>query len=52
LDPVVVRGRGRKKVEEDGRKREYLYPVARTPAKGEGKEHPLENSGGMIDSLG
>jgi hypothetical protein len=49
-NPVVVRGR--KNVEEGGRKREYLYPVARTPAKGKGKEHPLENPGGMIDSLG
>jgi hypothetical protein len=33
-DPVVVGGK--KKIEEDGREREYLYPQARTPAKGEG----------------
>jgi hypothetical protein len=38
-NPVVVAGK--KKMEEDERKREYLYPLARTPAKWEGRNTPL-----------
>jgi hypothetical protein len=37
-------------MEEDVKGREYLYPLARTPAKG--KEHPPRILDGRVDSLG